>query len=135
LDPPRARDGEREARGAAGKPEKHRDQFEAHRRDEVGDGQKGDPERARERLDPLPGIEDRAVTGADLLDHAQVDEPVVGDPAVRVSRRDKADDGRYVQGRLQPASGAGHSCGCLPVVHRHGCPLDRGADPQLLVPR
>src|SRR5438132_8946145 len=58
------------SRHRTGDSEKDREPFQSDRCDEIRESKNANPQRTRERLDPLPGIENGAVSDADLTHDA-----------------------------------------------------------------
>ena len=96
--------GEPESGTRQAEAEPDREPLEPDRRDDVGDRQDGDPQRAREGLDPLARVEDRAVAARDLAHDAEVDEAVVRDPPVGPTRAEEERERHRDEARLQTHS-------------------------------
>ncbi len=104
LEHHRAPDREREP--GEGQPDagEHGDPLEAQRRDDVAESEEEHPQWARRGLDPLTGVEHRAVARLDLADDAEVDEPVVGHPPGVPGAHGEDHDRERQEARERPSS-------------------------------
>ena len=112
----RARHRQAEPRGRQQDAETDRDPFQAHRRQDVADGEQRDPEWAGERLDALASVEHGSIAVRDLLDDAEVDEPVIDHPAIRPPGHGEQGDRHHEQAASQQPT--------RPVVRVSACPAE-----------